>query len=440
MMDYIIFAVAAAVVSLIISTVFICCVRRRRRQKNLPDSCCRSFGNFIGCFFLDFIYLIIYCACGEKNPGQENAEIVPSSPKASNAGGARGKGKKGQDGASDAEKQRNKELEVMIRGDQQNEEKVHKLLLLGAGESGKSTLFKQMITIYGKGFPEEDRKGYKSIVWGNIIASSKTLVLQSEQFGPVSPENEEAKQVIDQLAGDEEIDEKLGGQLAALWKDPGIQKTYENRAKYQLTDSTSYFFDRLPAVVQPDYIPSEQDVLRTRVRTTGIVENEFLIDGQRFKMYDVGGQRNERKKWIHCFENVTAVLFVAAISEYDQYLYEDENTNRMHETLTLFGEICNSRWFGKTNVILFLNKIDLFQEKIKHVPITVAFKDYQGPQEFEASVAYIQEEFKALNKHPEKKEIYIHVTCATDTKLCAKVFDAVKDIVIRNSLRDAGLG
>jgi hypothetical protein len=61
----------------------------------------------------------------------------------------------------------------------------------------------------------------------------------------------------------------------------------------------------------------------------GIVENDFVIEGNKFKMFDVGGQRNERKKWIHCFENVTAVMFVAAISEYDQMLYEDESTNRV---------------------------------------------------------------------------------------------------------------
>jgi hypothetical protein len=72
------------------------------------------------------------------------------------------------------------------------------------------------------------------------------------------------------------------------------------------------------------YIPSEQDVLHARAPTTGIVENHFEIDGNAFKMFDVGGQRNERKKWIHCFENVTAVLFVAALSEYNQVLYEDE--------------------------------------------------------------------------------------------------------------------
>jgi len=337
-----------------------------------------------------------------------------------------------------AEKAKSKDIEKLMHSDQRAEQEVHKLLLLGAGESGKSTLFKQMITIYGKGFPESERKTFTPIIFSNIISSMKTLVQQSETYGAVSGENDAAKKLIDELIGDEEIDEKLGNQIAALWNDQGIQTTYDNRAKYQLTDSTDYFMKRLPQVMEEGYIPSEQDVLRSRVRTTGIVENEFLIDGNRFKMFDVGGQRNERKKWIHCFENVTAVIFVAAISEYDQYLYEDENTNRMHEALNLFDSICNSRWFSKTSLILFLNKVDLFKEKIKKVPITTAFPDYTGQQDEDECVKFIEQQFHDKNKNPDK-QVYCHVTCATDTKLVAAVFNAVKDIIIRNSLRDAGL-
>ena len=65
-------------------------------------------------------------------------------------------------------------------------------------------------------------------------------------------------------------------------------------------------------------MPTEQDVLRARVRTTGIVQQNFQIKDKKYTMFDVGGQRNERRKWIHCFDNVTAVIFVTAISEYDQ--------------------------------------------------------------------------------------------------------------------------
>ena len=101
------------------------------------------------------------------------------------------------------------------------------------------------------------------------------------------------------------------------------------------------------------------------------MEEHFLIDDVQFVMFDVGGQRNERKKWIHCFEGVTAVIFVAAISEYDQVLFEDKSQNRMIEAIALFREVCNLKWFRKTAMILFLNKRDLFEAK--HVLSIVFF-------------------------------------------------------------------
>jgi len=176
------------------------------------------------------------------------------------------------------------------------------------------------------------------------------------------------------------------------------------------------------------------------VRTLGIVEHTFEIEGNKFKMFDVGGQRNERKKWIHCFEGVTSVLFVGVLSEYDQVLYEDAGVNRMMETLVLFDEICNSTWFKETAMILFLNKRDMFEDKIKLVPLTVCpvFANYRGPQTYEAGVEAIRLAFEARNQNKEKG-VYCHITCATDTNNIAAVFHAVKDIIIRRALGDAGL-
>jgi len=340
------------------------------------------------------------------------------------------------------EKEKSKVVDQQMSTDHNKDQQINKLLLLGAGESGKSTLFKQMITIYGKGYPESERRTFTPIVYNNVISAIKTLCQQSDTYGPVQPNALESKRIIDDLKGDEEIDAKLGEHIKVLWCDPGIMATYDHRSRYQLPDSAKYFMERLDdpenSIMKDGYVPSEQDVLRCRVRTTGIVENEFIIDGNHFKMFDVGGQRNERKKWIHCFENVTAVLFVAAISEYDQVLYEDENTNRIIEALNLFEEICNSRWFRETSIILFLNKRDLFAEKIKKVSLSVAFPDYQGDDSYEAGVEFLQEQFESRNRNPDK-QIYTHVTCATDTNNVAAVFNAVKDIIIRKSLNEAGL-
>lgn len=74
-----------------------------------------------------------------------------------------------------------------------------------------------------------------------------------------------------------------------------------------------------------DYLPNDQDILRTRLRTTGITETIFDLGNLTYRMFDVGGQRSERKKWIHIFDNVHVVLFLAAISGYDQGLLEDRH-------------------------------------------------------------------------------------------------------------------
>jgi len=225
--------------------------------------------------------------------------------------------------------------------------------------------------------------------------------------------------------------------IKTIWADKGIQATYKNRAHFQLVDGTKHFLDTIDEWTKPGYLPNNEDILRCRVRTTGIVENDFVIANNKFKLVDVGGQRNERKKWMHCFDGVTALLFVAAMSEYDQMLYEDENVKRMDEALMLFENICNSRWFRDTSVMLFLNKCDLFQEKLKTVPLTVCWPEYDGDGSYESGCNWIEKQFLSRNHH--KKQVYCHVTCATDERNVKIVFNGVKDIVVREALDSAGL-
>lgn len=156
-------------------------------------------------------------------------------------------------------------------------------------------------------------------------------------------------------------------------------------------------------------------------------------------MFDVGGQRSERKKWIHCFEGVTAIIFCVALSGYDLVLAEDEEMNRMTESMALFDQISNNKWFVNTSIILFLNKKDLFAEKIRKSPLNICFPEYTGENSYEEAAAYIQVKFEELNAMKDSKEIYTHFTCATDTRNVQFVFDAVTDVIIKNNLKDCGL-
>ncbi|CAO3596745.1 unnamed protein product [Absidia cylindrospora] len=347
-----------------------------------------------------------------------------------------------QSNESQEGKARNEEIENQIKRDKINMRNEVKLLLLGAGESGKSTILKQMKLLHDGGFSRDEREAFKEIIFSNTIQSMR-VILEAMQHMDVSLENMHrpfATIILDQPTQIERdfLSPDVTQAVRELWKDPNLQSVFERSREYQLNDSAKYYFDSIDRIGDVNYVPTDQDVLRSRVKTTGITETTFAIGDLTYRMFDVGGQRSERKKWIHCFENVTAIIFLVAISEYDQVLIEDETVNRMQEAMTLFDSICNSRWFVKTSVILFLNKIDIFKDKLAKHPLKESFPDFSGPNTYDSAADYILNRFVSLNQS-DSKQIYTHFTCATDTEQIKFVMAAVNDIIIQNSLRDVGL-
>ena len=159
-----------------------------------------------------------------------------------------------------------------------------------------------------------------------------------------------------------------------------------------------------------------------RSRTTGLGEFTFAVDEVAINVIDVGGQRAERRKWLHCFMNVTTIVFFVALSDYDMTLREDS-------TVKLFEDVINGSWFQDTPVVLFLNKKDLFREKLGRIDLKCCFPHYDGGKEYGPAVKYIEKQFLSLA--PPKKQIFVHRTCATDTKNISLVFKAVKDILLQ---------
>jgi guanine nucleotide-binding protein G(i) subunit alpha len=317
-----------------------------------------------------------------------------------------------------------------------------KLLLLGAGEAGKSTIFKQIKIIHDDGcFPPDELMKWRDHIAAGILSSVKAIIEKASEFGhELAPENQEHATYVQSLKnpqaiGGEPLPLDAFPRIESIWKDNAVLSTLQRRHEFFLPDSTFYFVEALQRIGCGGYCPTKEDVLRCRVKTSGMTEFSFSIDDYRFKVIDVGGQRNERRRWIHCFEDVTAVIFVASLAEYDQQLVEQEGVNRMEESLRLFDEVCNSPWFAKTSLILFLNKSDLFKEKIKHVDLNVAFPDYTGGNDHELAQQYIERRFLALNRDPASRHVYRHVTCATDTKNIKFVLDVVKNILLEDNMR-----
>uniref|UniRef100_A0A8B9HC87 Guanine nucleotide binding protein (G protein), alpha 13b n=1 Tax=Astyanax mexicanus TaxID=7994 RepID=A0A8B9HC87_ASTMX len=343
---------------------------------------------------------------------------------------------------------KSKEIDKSISKDKTYVKRLVKILLLGAGESGKSTFLKQMRIIHGQDFDQRAKEEFRATIYSNVIKGIRVLVDAREklhiQWG--EPSNQEHGEMV--MAFDTRSSKMMHGMvetkiflqylpsIRSLWADSGIQHAYDRRREFQLGESVKYFLDNLDKLGMPDYLPSQQDILLARKPTKGIHEYDFEIKNVPFKMVDVGGQRSERRRWFECFDSVTSILFLVSSSEFDQVLMEDRLTNRLMESLNIFETIVNNRVFSNVSIILFLNKTDLLEEKVKTVAIKDYFSDFTGdPHNLEEVKDFLVTCFRNKRRDQQQKPLYHHFTTAINTENIRLVFRDVKDTILHDNLK-----
>ncbi|CAJ0905696.1 9907_t:CDS:2 [Entrophospora sp. SA101] len=290
-------------------------------------------------------------------------------------------------------KARSNKIDKQIEEDSRRFKKECKILLLGSGESGKSTIVKQMKIIHQNGYTKEELAHYRITVYKNLMDSAQAIVYAMKKF-QLEPRKSinrvYAEKILEYYVESDpnfQLNPEIVEAIDSVWNDPIISEVLDKQNLFYLMDSAPYFFGSVKRIGAQSYIPNETDVLRARTKTTGIMETRFTMDILSIHMFDVGGQRSERKKWIHCFEAVTSIIFCVALSEYDQVLLEESGQVLcvfFFESLVLFESVINSRWFLRTSIILFLNKIDLFKAKLPRVPLSDYFPEYTGLKDLQA--------------------------------------------------------
>ncbi|CAF0786611.1 unnamed protein product [Didymodactylos carnosus] len=322
-----------------------------------------------------------------------------------------------------------------------------KLLLLGNTEAGKSTFLKQMKLIHGRGFKPDEKRRTIPFIYGQIVYVVKCIIraMRKLKISFEKPKNEEYARLLSVSDDYEPVSSFAPGLVAAIksvWQDEGVKACYNRRREYRLTDSAKYFMDDIDRISHQDFQPTDDDMLRVRIQTTGIVQENFKFAHVELKVVDVGGQKTERRKWIHCFDNVTSVIFLASLIEYDQMVADEPNEGSaitvMEETKALFRIILQTEYFQNASVILFLNKTDLFQEHLLVSPLSKAYPEYKGDDhDVKVAQQFILDMYLSLIpdvSRNSERNVYPHFTCATDSKNIRIVFESVKDTVLANNL------
>ena len=213
---------------------------------------------------------------------------------------------------------RSKLTDDKLQNQKSQEHKVVKILLLGCGQSGKSTLLKQIRIIHQDGYSEQERKKYLPIVYSNTIKSLNDIIssmgkLHIDFADPTRKDDAVCFGVMTKQTNEVELTPEVGELMDRLWRDAGVQLSFSRSREYQLNDSAAYYLNDLSRISHAHYVPTEQDVLHTWVRTIGISTTKFKSQGLLFRVFDMGGDKSQRKKWIHCFEGI--ILIVAIQSD-----------------------------------------------------------------------------------------------------------------------------
>ncbi|KAF5364787.1 hypothetical protein D9758_009305 [Tetrapyrgos nigripes] len=297
------------------------------------------------------------------------------------------------------QKERSEAIDRQIEEDSKRLRRECKILLLGSGESGKSTIVKQMHIIHKGGYSEEERMTFREAIYNNILDSAQAILVAIEKTGLIYPDQAVAEQItkyrIDNSTGFV-LSPEITLTITGFWQEPFVATFLDHHAsEFYLMDNAYYFLSEVARFGSPDYIPNETDILRARKKTTGISETRFSMGLLQIHLFDVGGQRSERRKWIHYFESVTSIIFCTAMSEYDQVLLEEAS----------------------------------------QVPLERYFPEYTGGNDINKAAKFILWKYMQTNRA--RLSVYPHLTQATDTTNIRLVFATVKETILQNALKDS---
>ena len=295
-----------------------------------------------------------------------------------------------------------------------------KIIVIGPSDCGKSTILRHFDALFGTGITQDERNDIKKIIKCNVISDAKKLVsiMKESKYNFDDDLDSSIKYIEDVKVSDDELVSDITISIMDIWSNIKVKELYEKNASGKSIESAAYFFDNVERIAAENYVPTNEDILRSRIPTTSPTTYFYNFDTKSVAFVDLGGQRNFRKQWANYFQDVKIILFVASLSDFDQLLPEEESFKRTQDSLTLFSQIANSEMFIEVPIFFVLNKIDLFEKKLKRIPdvFKEAYPGFTGHMNnLDEVIDHVRKNFvKQLDPRPPRGLIEAVKVCAYD--------------------------
>ncbi|KAF8742334.1 hypothetical protein AX14_005200 [Amanita brunnescens Koide BX004] len=230
--------------------------------------------------------------------------------------------------------------------------------------------------------------------------------------------------------------------IADLWQQPFAKELMDHSRLHMGGVGTSFLED-LDRITALNYEPTDQDIIRARIRTIGAEEHIFQIEtgsqaGTVYYITDVGGSKYSRATWASFFDDVQAIIFLAPLA-FDQYLEEDPTVNRLEDSIKLWKEMCSNKILANAELILFLNKKDLLKKTLESgVDVKDYIANYTGNNTVQQVTEFYIGKFKGYQKRlsPVERRFLCYSTSAIDTHSMGLLLAQVRDTITIQHLKE----
>ncbi|RYP69095.1 hypothetical protein DL771_006326 [Monosporascus sp. 5C6A] len=284
--------------------------------------------------------------------------------------------------------------------------RTNNVVILGISESGKTTLMKSLKLAAEGGYSNEERESYSLEIWHYNIVQPILDALHVKETAGVAYEKEENlhhERIMKSYERDSSYALCVSSAITSLWADSAFRAAYEES---QPTGGLGYFVSHIERIDATDYVPTTEDILRSSARTSSVDKYPLKYRDVDYTIFDSGGTRAMRKKWIHAFNDVSTLIFTADATAYARSLYEDSTGNGMFEQLMIFDQLVNSHQFTKANIILVFTKMDLLHSCLWQHPVADHFIDFPAGHDGDVDyyMGHVEKHFLDLVRQPDTRK------------------------------------
>uniref|UniRef100_A0A6B2L9E8 Uncharacterized protein n=1 Tax=Arcella intermedia TaxID=1963864 RepID=A0A6B2L9E8_9EUKA len=322
----------------------------------------------------------------------------------------------------------------------QTQQNTIRILCLGLGGCGKTTFVKQLKIINRVPWGEAELQAFTKAIKSNYIKGLQDAYEVLGDLGlEIKAENKPLFEELESLRPTTDLTPEVVDTLKKIYEDPSIQTIINHHIEQITVTHIAYFFHHIDRILSPTYLPTDEDILRARVRTSGAHSSTIFIDKSYFEFHDVGGQRPDRAKWEAVLkENVfAAVIYFVAADEYGVES-EDKEGLKLEISRGLFAQLRESIPQDQP-IVLFMNRMDLFEKRIADQKgfgtFQKIFPDFKGEQKKDKTSEYVKEWFLSDVKGTNVKH---HYTCAMDRESLVIVWRIVKESFLNGTFKELG--